>query len=180
MLDAIITSKLRVKLLLKFFINPETTAWLRGLEKEFGVSSNAVRQELNKLEEAGIIKSESSSYRKLFRANDQHPLYEEIRRIMMKTAGIEQILEKVIRRLGDPQKVYLTGSLARGVDSDRIQLCIVGEIDRDYLDQLTRKAEQLINKTITTTIIHPDNWTPAAIEAEPGLLIYSGEGGVAE
>lgn len=58
MLDSLITSKLRVKLLTKFFINPEIKAWLRGQESEFGVSSNTVRQELNKLEEANVIRSE--------------------------------------------------------------------------------------------------------------------------
>ena len=54
MLDSLITSKTRVKLL-KFFMNPETRSYLRSLAEEFGESTNAVRVELNRLEKAGIL-----------------------------------------------------------------------------------------------------------------------------
>ncbi|MDY0178946.1 MAG: ArsR family transcriptional regulator, partial [Synergistaceae bacterium] len=57
MLDSFVTSKTRIKLLLKFFINPDTTAYLRGLADEFGESTNAVRVELNRLSRAGILDS---------------------------------------------------------------------------------------------------------------------------
>jgi hypothetical protein len=59
LLDSLITSKTRVKLLLKFFLNPETKAYLRGLSDEFGESSNGVRLELNRLTKAGLLTSES-------------------------------------------------------------------------------------------------------------------------
>ena len=120
MLDSLITSKLRIKLLTKFFINPEVKAWLRGLEGEFGVSSNAVRQELNKLEEAGVISSEFQGNKKLFTANRNHPLFDDLQRILMKTVGIDKILEQVITRLGDLESVYVTGSLAKGIDIRRL------------------------------------------------------------
>jgi NTP pyrophosphatase (non-canonical NTP hydrolase) len=46
-LDALITSKTRVKMLLKFFTNGTSSAYLRGLAEEFGESTNAIRHELN-------------------------------------------------------------------------------------------------------------------------------------
>ena len=58
MLDSLITSKTRIKLLLKFFLNSSMKAYLRGLAEEFGESTNAIRLELNHLEEAGLLKSE--------------------------------------------------------------------------------------------------------------------------
>ena len=51
MLDTLITSKTRIKLLLKFFLNAQTKSYLRSLEGEFGESTNAIRLELNKFEE---------------------------------------------------------------------------------------------------------------------------------
>ncbi|MFM7301395.1 MAG: ArsR family transcriptional regulator, partial [Crocinitomicaceae bacterium] len=59
MLDALITSKTRIRLLVKFFLNPTMKAYLRQLADEFGESTNAVRVELNRLTEAGILESEA-------------------------------------------------------------------------------------------------------------------------
>ena len=58
MLNTLITSKTRINLLLKFFLNPGTKAYLRGLASEFDESTNAVRVELNRLTQAKILKSD--------------------------------------------------------------------------------------------------------------------------
>ncbi|MCK9327448.1 MAG: ArsR family transcriptional regulator, partial [Bacteroidales bacterium] len=78
MLDTLITSKTRIKLILRFFLNPKSTAYLRGLAEEFGESSNAIRLELNRFEEAGLLQSETQGNKKLFKANIAHPLYGDI------------------------------------------------------------------------------------------------------
>ena len=57
MINALITSETRIKLLRKFFLNSSTKAHLRGLESEFGESTNAIRLELNRFEEAGLLHS---------------------------------------------------------------------------------------------------------------------------
>ena len=49
MLDSIITSKARIKLLVKFFINPNSNGYLHKLANEFGESNNNIRVELNRL-----------------------------------------------------------------------------------------------------------------------------------
>ena len=54
MIETLISSKTRIKLLLKFFLNSNTTAYLRGLEEEFGESTNSIRLELNRFEKAGF------------------------------------------------------------------------------------------------------------------------------
>ncbi|SMO96777.1 nucleotidyltransferase domain-containing protein [Gracilimonas mengyeensis] len=176
MLDALISSQLRVKLLLKFFINPELKSYLRGLSGEFDVSSNAVRQELNKLEEAGIIAAEKEGNKKLFSVNQQYPLYNEVRNLLMKTVGIEQVVEKVINRLGKPKKVYLTGSLARGKEGPTIDLYVIGEVNRDYLSSLNQKAEKLTGKKIRIAVFSPAEWDPKLLENEDHVLIFEGDG----
>ena len=55
MLDSLVKSKTRIKLLLIFFINPETRAYLWELAKEFGESTNSVRLELNRLTKAKLL-----------------------------------------------------------------------------------------------------------------------------
>jgi len=148
-LDTLITSKTRVKLLLKFFLNSNSSSYLRGLEQEFGESSNAIRLELNRFEQAGLLTSNSQGNRKYFRANISHPLYRDIHNILLKYVGFDQIIEKVVNKLGKVEEVYVVGDFARGKDSRVIDLLFVGEgIDREYLIRLVDKCEKLIDRKI--------------------------------
>ena len=99
MLENLITSKTRVKLLLKFFLNSHTQAHLRGLESEFGESTNAIRLELNRFEQAGMLTSHTEGNRKVFSANPSYPLFPEIQNLLHKHLGIDQLIEQVIEKL---------------------------------------------------------------------------------
>ena len=82
MLDTLITSRTRIKLLLKFFSNSSNAAYLRSLAEEFGESTNSVRVELNRLTEAGLLESEASGNTILYQANTRSPLFPEIRNMV--------------------------------------------------------------------------------------------------
>ena len=84
MLDTLITSKTRIKLLLKFFLNSNASSYLRNLEGEFGESTNGIRLELNKFEKAGLLSSRISGNKKLYSANTAHPLFNDIHNILLK------------------------------------------------------------------------------------------------
>ena len=148
MIEALISSKTRIKLLLKFFLNSKTTAYLRSLESEFGESSNAIRLELNRLESAGMLTSKMKGNRKYFQANTSHPLYSEIHNIIRKHIGLDHIIANIVERLGDVQQVYLVGDFAKGLDSPIIDLIFIGNIDKTYLVQLIDKVEKLIKRKI--------------------------------
>lgn len=148
MINALITSKTRIKLLLKFFLNPDNAAYLRGLETEFGESSNAIRLELNRLEKANMLESKVDGNRKLYKVNREHPLYDEINSIVRKYFGLDVIVDSIAKRLGNLKAVYLTGEIARGSDFSVLDLIFVGDIDKKYLFNLIEKAEALIKRKI--------------------------------
>ena len=156
MIETLISSKTRVKLLLKFFLNNKTTSYLRNLENEFGESTNAIRLELNKLEKAGMLSSKAKGNKKIFRANTKHPLYNEIHSIILKYVGLDRVIENVIKRLGDVERVYVVGKFARGLDSNIIDLIFVGNIERGYLVELISKVEQIIKRKIRYLIYTVD------------------------
>ncbi|MFT5876428.1 MAG: hypothetical protein ACI9GM_001148 [Salibacteraceae bacterium] len=153
MLESLISSKTRVKLLLRFFLNPERVGYLRALAGEFGESTNSVRLELNRLEGAGILTSASEGNKKLFKTNAEHPMFGEVRNMVLKHVGIDHIIENVVARLGDVQSVYVTGDLARGLDASTIELILVGSVDESYLKTLCYKAEKLVKRTISYVLI---------------------------
>jgi hypothetical protein len=149
MLESLITSKTRIKLLLKFFLNINNQGYLRSLEYEFNESTNGIRQELNRFEHAGLLLAESEGNKKLYRANTGHPLFKDLNRIILKFVGVEELIERVIDRLGNVQQVYLEGRIAQGLESDIIDLLIVGDdIDRNYLSSLIEKTEPLLKRKI--------------------------------
>jgi hypothetical protein len=174
MLDTLITSKTRIKLLLKFFLNSKNSAYLRNLEAEFGESTNAIRQELNKFEEAGLLISEVSGNKKIFSANTKHPLFLDIRSILMKYTGLDQILEHVINKLGEVQQVYLTGDLSKGLSSSIIDLVIVGNINKEYFIKLVERVEQLVSKKVRYIIFSPEDFlvSPDIILPKHHLLLW--------
>ncbi|MCG8390521.1 MAG: ArsR family transcriptional regulator [Cytophagales bacterium] len=137
--------------MLKFFLNPNNAAYLRGLEAEFGESSNAIRLELNRLERANMLQSEIAGNRKLFKVNKSHPLFKEINGIVKKYFGLDVIIENIASRLGNLRYVYLTGNIVNGKDDPWLDLLFVGDIDRNYVFELVGKAERLINRKIRFT-----------------------------
>lgn len=148
MLDTLISSKTRINLLLKFFLNPGCTSYLRELAEEFNESTNGIRIELNKFEQAGMLSSNVEGNRKVFRANKNYPFYDEIRSTLMKYTGIGHIIDQLVKHLGQLEKVYLSGEYARGRHSDIIDVILVGEINQEFLIKMIDKAQKIINKKI--------------------------------
>lgn len=148
MLDALITSKTRIKLLLKFFLNSGKQDYLRNLETELGDNTNSIRVELNKLEDAGLLKSFTKGNKKIFQSNTDHPLFPDINSILMKITGLDELIKSVLNNMGDLKQVFLTGDLAQGNDSEIIDLILVGKVNREYFNELVIKTEKYINKKI--------------------------------
>lgn len=152
-LNSLITSKTRVKLLLKFFLNQETQAYLRSLADEFGESTNAVRVELNRLTKAGLLETETDGRTKLYRANTAHSLFPDLHSLVKKYMGIDQVIERVLSQLGTVELAFITGDYAKGNDSGIIDVVMVGKINRDYLAQLIEKTELLIKRKIRPLVL---------------------------
>jgi len=153
MLESLITSKTRIKLLLKFFSNSNSSSYLRSLAAEFGESSNAVRVELNKLSKAGYLKSRENGRTVEFKANVDHPLFPELKSIVHKYLGLDKIVDKVIKKLGKVYLAFITGDYAIGKDTGIIDLVLVGEIDQENLRRLVMKAEALIKRKLRTLVL---------------------------
>ncbi|PJJ75641.1 hypothetical protein BXY57_1222 [Thermoflavifilum aggregans] len=178
MLDSFISSQTRLKLLLRLFLNPASRAYLRGMAEEFHQSTNAIRVELNRFEEAGMLVSETRGNKRIYRANTAHPLYPDIRNILMKYVGLDQVLKEVIGRLGQLDRVYLTGDYAVGKDSGIIDLIFVGEMDKSYLIKLIDKAEKMIHRKIRFLSYDVEEWKKnhrALSDKEKFLLLWEKE-----
>ncbi len=175
MIETLISSKTRIKLLLKFFLNSKTKAYLRSLESEFGESSNAIRVELNRLEKAGMLESNVVGNKKMFQANIKHPLFTEVHNIVLKHIGLDRVIENVVERLGQVSRVFVVGDFAKGLDSQVIDLVFIGDIDQKYLIQLIDKVEDLIKRRIRYLIYSDEEFEQMETPDFPAdhLLLWS-------
>ncbi len=176
MIETLISSKTRIKLLIKFFINENNTAYLRSLEDEFKESTNGIRVELNRFEKAGFLESFNEGNKKVFKANTAHPLFSDLNRMILKTVGVEHVMDYILQRIGGLQEVYLVGELANGQSAKSIDLVIVGEqLNKKFLSEQAAKAEKKINKKIRIAIFTPEEFAKNMLMNTGGqpLLLWS-------
>jgi predicted transcriptional regulator len=172
MLESLITSKTRLRLLIKFFVNSKNHSHLRGLAEEFGESTNAIRKELNNLTSAGILVKHSDKNKIEYQANVKHPFYVNIRDIIRKYLGIDMLLEQILERMGDVEQVVLTGDIARGSDTGTIDVLVTGaNLNDKYIDHLSLRIEQLIERKVIFTLA-------TGRSASGGLVLFDREAGV--
>lgn len=174
MLESLITSKTRIKLLIKFFINSDTTAYLRNLSEEFGESTNAIRIELNRFEEAKLLKSKSEQNKKVYQANVKHPYFKDMHRLLLKYVGIEEIVDNVVKHIGELEKGYIINDFAQGNPGNVLDLLLVGKnIDYNYLNKLVRKAEESLSFKIRYIAVSPEEAEQYIPDKTKTLLVWS-------
>ena len=179
MIQTLITSETRIKLLTKFFLNSRTRAHLRGLETEFNESSNSIRVELNRFEKAGLLDSLRDGNKKVYQANIRHPLFQDIHNLILKESGIDRVIDKVIHRMGLLERIYLTGDFARVKDSPVIELILVGGgIDREHLTRKVIQAEQLSGRKVSYVVLEPGEADDYLSKMKPSdlLPLWSSDG----
>ena len=172
LLDILITSKTRVKILLKFFLNPEMKIHIRALSNELDESTNAVRLELNRLLEAKMLTSERESNKIMFRVNELHPLYVPVRQMIQQYVGVDEIIKNVIRGLGNINKIYLTGSLAKGLSTDIIDIVLIGEVNKMYLIETIEKLQEALSKKIGFVVYTDSEAEEKKFDFEDYVLIF--------
>ena len=181
MLEHLITSRTRVKMLLKFFLNSHSKAHLRGLADEFGESTNSIRHELNNLSKAGYLVSNGKGNIIEYSANIEHPLYPELKNLVHKYMGIDKIIDnivnKMISRLGQLESAFITGDYADGKDSGIIDLVLVGTINTDNLQGYVHKAEGLVNRKIRTLVLSSEEFdkNKKSLHSDTALWLWKRE-----
>ena len=170
----LIASKTRIKLLMRLFFNPKTQSYLRELAKEFNVSTNSVREELNQLTKTKLLKSQKDGRQVYYMANTEHPLFPELKSMVSKVMGIDQVIDGIVNRLGELESAYLIDDYAEGKDTGIIDLLLVGNIDHHHLNDLSRKTERYIKRKIRSLVLSReeyDNLLPE-LAKHPRILIW--------
>lgn len=140
---------------MRIFLNPERNVYLRELANEFHASPGHIKVELDQLKEADLLTSRKNGRQVLFSANQEHPVFHELHSMVKKALGMDRILESMIERLGNLEKALLIDDYAEGKDTGIIDLVLIGKIDQNNLQDLTKKTEKYIDRKIRTLTLTP-------------------------
>jgi len=172
--EGLISSKTRVKLIIRLFFNPQTRSYLRELAKEFNVSTNSVREELNQLKRTHLLKSQKDGRQIYYMANTEHPLYKDLKSMVSKVMGIDKVVDGIVSRLGDLEKAYLIDDYAEGKDTGVIDLLLVGNVNQYHLNDLSRKTERYIKRKIRSLVLSDAEFNEYRhrLKEQPRILIW--------
>ena len=157
MLANLITSKTRLRLLIKFFVNFANEGHLRGLATEMNESTNSIRKELNNLSDAGYLVRLEVDNKITYRANPSNPFFSLLQQIVRKYIGLDKLVEMVLDRIGNVNRVFIVGDYAKGIDSGILEVVLEGvDLNEKYITQLTPKIEAELQKKvlISLTVVH--------------------------
>lgn len=155
-LSDIITSKVRVKILELFFRDITEIYHVRGIAREIKEEINAVRRELARLEDAGILKKETRGNRLYYFLRDDYPFYGDLLAMIAKTQGLGREILENRAKLGKVNFVMFSGRFVRRKPrkrEDEIDILVVGEIVLPELAALIRKEESIRGKEINYTVM---------------------------
>ena len=168
MLGKLITSKTRLRLLIKFFISQANRGYLNALASEMRESSNAIRKELNHLHDAGYLEKGKSNNKVEYKANIKHPLFDVLQKVVLKHLGLEDLVETVLERMGHVKQIVLVGDYAKGNDSGKIEVFLIGKnLNMEYIAQLEEKIEKLIKRKVSFYL------ATKILSNQPNIVLYN-------
>ena len=137
-------------MLIKFFVSAANNGYLNGLANEFNESTNSIRKELNNLSSAGYLLKSKENNRVVYNADTSHPMFSVLQKIVRQHLGLEDIVETVIERIGEVDKIALTGEYAKGIDSGNIEIIINGsKVNKEYLENIKPKIKKKIGREVS-------------------------------
>lgn len=160
MIEELITSKTRSKILTLFFTNPKESFYVREISRKVKENVNSVRRELEKLEKVGVLKSRNEANLKYYSLNENMPIYEELRSIFLKTSGISREIKENLHKLGKIESAFIYGSYARGEETLKsdIDLMIIGNVNQEELSLLIKKLESKLSREINYTVFSKEEF----------------------
>jgi len=155
MLEALIISRVRVKILTLFFMNPDSMYHLREIQRQTDEAMNAIRREMQHLQQAGYASSERRGNRKYYRMRKDHPLYYDLLGLMHKTQGLGKALIENKTKLGKVKFIMFSGKFVRHIPHSQndVDILLVGAVILPELTQLVRIEEERRGIEINYTVM---------------------------
>lgn len=159
-LSDIITSEVRIKLLIELFSETRKHLYVRELTRRVGTEINAVRRELKRLNKAGIIKKEKRGNRLYYLLRKDHPFYFELTGMVAKEVGIGKSIIDNLSDLGKVRLALLSTEYAEGREAaqNELDLLVVGDVNLPKLSEIVKEVSALTKREINYTVLSEEEF----------------------
>lgn len=179
MLEDIVISKVRVKLLDLFLANSTELYHVRGLVRKINEEINAVRRELAHLETIGFLKKEPRGNRLYYWVNLNYPLYPELLAVVAKETGLAEQIIKNRNRIGRIDFCVFSNKFVRRRErkEEEVDVLVVGNIVMAELTVLIKAEEEKRGREINYTVMTNEEFDFRKKRRDPFLLgiLFSGK-----
>lgn len=156
LLAQLICSRARAEIFRVLFGIKPGELHLRAIHRQTGFAVGTVRQDIGKLVKLGLLTSRQDGNRVYYAANGRHPLYAEIRLLVLKTVGLADVLAEALKA-DDIRCAFVFGSLAsgtEGAESD-VDLMVIGDIGLRKVSGLLATVGNRLGREINPHVMNP-------------------------
>ena len=168
-----IVSKVRVKVIKTFLENPPEMYHVRDLVRRTSEEINAVRRELARMEEAGMLKKEARGNRLYYWFSEDYAFFPELLNLVAKTTGLGQNIRKNKEKIGKINFVVFSGEFIKHLprkNSDQVDILVVGEVVLPELATIVRHEETIRGQEINYTPMTRDEFDFRKKRRDPFIL----------
>ena len=171
-LNDLIISKVRVKMLALFFEKPSEMFYVREITRLVKEEINAVRRELDRMLETGLLKSEQRANRLYYQLNKKYLYFQELQRIIIKTTGLGKKIRKLRRKLGELDYVVFTGSFINQekASRDELDVLVIGAVVLPELEALIKAEEKIFGREINYAVIEKEEFEFRKARRDPFIM----------
>ncbi len=165
-------SRVRVKIMELFFRQPNEMFFVREITRQTHEEINAVRRELDRMLECGLLKSEERGNRVYYFLDKYYLFYPELLRMVMKSTGVGQKLYKLRKKLGTVRFIMFSGKFVQTDMTNRseVDVLIVGEIVLPELEAIMKEEEARLGREIAYTVLTTDEFEFRKQRRDPFLM----------
>ncbi len=155
MLKDLFVSEVRVNVLKVMLGNPSKPFHVRALVRAVKTEINAVRRELARLTDLGLLRNRQSGNRIYYSVNTSSPYFPELLSLISKEEGLGAEIIKQTKQLGDVRFAVLSRDFSRGRQSSvlDVDLFLVGTVKLDVLQKIVKTEESRIGREINYTVM---------------------------
>lgn len=160
MINSILVSKVRIKILKLFFTDLKKEIHIRGIVRKIDEEINAVRRELKNLEKNGILVKEARGNRHYYKINPECPIFNELLGLINKEFGLGRMIIENTVNLGEVKYAILTKSYLDSKHESEydVDLMLIGNIRMDFIAKLIKTSEEELGREIRYTVLSEDDF----------------------
>jgi len=171
-LTDIVISRVRKKILIAFFDQPQEMFYVRQMVRKTDEEINAVRRELGHLKEVGLLTNEKRGNRLYYELKKDYPYFNEILGIVAKNVGLGKAILDNKNKLGRAKFAMISGKFLRRLkrSPNDVDLLVVGNVEMKKLGQLVTEEEKRLKREINYTLMSNQEFKFRKSRRDPFIL----------